>query len=196
MTYNLKIGIIFSLFIHTFLLFGLGIFFQQKTRIITIPVDFVYYRPPATAPRQEPAKLIEKTVLKTRAVKKISRPDVVSPTPAKEMETPATEQPLASSSLNVEAVRFPYTYYLNQIRKRIAENWMWSSTTSGNFRTVIYFRIQRDGQISEPVWKERSGSPIFDNLALRAVKISAPFPPLPDGYPEDNLGIYFEFNYR
>lgn len=195
MTRNLKIGFILSFLIHSFLLFGLSIFSPPKSRIITIPVDFIYYTAYPQV-KTENISVPTKTIPRTHLAKKFTQPAAKSPPAAKEEPAPPAPPVPASSSLNIEAVRFPYTYYLNQVRKKISENWMWSQTTSGSFRTVIYFRIYRDGQISEPVYKEHSGSQAFDSLAWRAIKTSAPFPPLPDGYPEDNLGIYFEFNYR
>ena len=60
----------------------------------------------------------------------------------------------------------------------------------------MYFRIKSNGEIQSVRLTESSGEKIFDQLSLRAVKLSSPFPPLPPGFQEDYLGVYFEFAFR
>jgi TonB family protein len=93
---------------------------------------------------------------------------------------------------------FPYTYYLQALLDRISSNWLKSQLsgldTSG-LHTTIYFKIYRSGQISDVKIEESSGIKALDLSALRAVYSSAPFPPLPQDYPDDYLGIHLIFEH-
>ena len=93
---------------------------------------------------------------------------------------------------------FPYTYYLNIITDRVSSNWFSSLVdpgVSGSFQTVIYFRIEKSGQIADIKIEQSSGVTPLDLSAVRAVKASAPFPPLPREYGEDYLGIHLIFEH-
>jgi TonB family protein len=93
---------------------------------------------------------------------------------------------------------FPYTYYLNIITDRVSANWFTSLVdpgVSGNFQTVVYFRIQRNGQISDVRIEQSSGLKPLDLSAMRAVTASAPFPPLPKDYDDAYLAIHLIFEH-
>jgi TonB family protein len=93
---------------------------------------------------------------------------------------------------------FPYTYYLQIITDRVSSNWFNSLVdpgVSGNFQTVVYFKISRDGQVSDLKVEESSGITPLDLAAMRAIKASAPFPPLPRDYGEAYLVIHLIFEH-
>lgn len=93
---------------------------------------------------------------------------------------------------------FPYTYYLNIITERVSANWFTSLVdpgVTGNYQTIIYFRIQRNGQITNLEVEKSSGLTPLDLSALRAVRASAPFPPLPRDYEEAYLAIHLIFEH-
>jgi TonB family protein len=93
---------------------------------------------------------------------------------------------------------FPYAYYLQNIQDRISGRWFQSLVdpgVSGTFQTTVYFRIFRDGSISDVEVKESSGLPSLDLSAKRAVVTAAPFPPLPADYDEQYLGIRLVFEH-
>jgi len=93
---------------------------------------------------------------------------------------------------------FPYTYYLNIITEKVSGNWFTSLVdpgVSGSFQTVVYFRIQRDGQIAELKIEQASGVTALDLSAMRAVRASAPFPPLPRDYEDNYLIIHLMFEH-
>ena len=93
---------------------------------------------------------------------------------------------------------FPYTYYVLIIRDKVSNNW-YTSLIAPDFntqiRTVVYFRILRNGRISDVKVEESSGVKSFDLSALRAIYSSAPFPPLPQGFEGDYLGVHFIFEH-
>ncbi|OGD21753.1 MAG: hypothetical protein A2W03_11375 [Candidatus Aminicenantes bacterium RBG_16_63_16] len=93
---------------------------------------------------------------------------------------------------------FPYQYYLNIITEKVSGNWFTSLVdpgVSGNFQTVVYFRIQRDGQIAELKIEQASGVTALDLSAMRAIRASAPFPPLPRDYEDNYLIIHLLFEH-
>ena len=100
-----------------------------------------------------------------------------------------------SKTIMFENKNFKYSYYTNTIVKKIRKYWQWSQTTEF-YRAVVYFRILKDGSIDEVKIKESSKNEEFDQNVIRTVKLSSPFAPLPLGYTESYLGVYFEFKYN
>lgn len=90
---------------------------------------------------------------------------------------------------------FKYNYYTNTIVKKIGKYWQWSSSYA-SLRAVVYFKIDRNGTVHSVKVKESSGDDDFDQNALRSVQLASPFAPLPEGYTEKDLGVYFEFKFR
>jgi TonB family protein len=84
---------------------------------------------------------------------------------------------------------FTYGYYIDRLLSAIDGNWV-RPRVDGSVRTIVSFRIGRDGSLSSPpTVKESSGYNAFDLAALRAVQNAAPFPPLPRGYRNDSLNV-------
>lgn len=93
---------------------------------------------------------------------------------------------------------FPYQYYLQTIQDRISARWFQSFVdpgTTGIFQVTVYFRIFRNGTISRVEVKESSGLRALDLSAQRAITDASPFPPLPDDYDEEYLGIIINFEH-
>ncbi len=130
------------------------------------------------------------------------------PAPAPEPERPVTPartdlpaapmgRPGLSGDVAVDAGNFEFSYYLLLLRNRIAAHWTPPSGLSGGqpIRAVVYFRVLRDGSIRDVRLESASAAEFFDRSALRAVAISDPMPPLPDGYSGAVLGVHFGFEY-
>jgi TonB family protein len=97
----------------------------------------------------------------------------------------------------VEGGDFEFTYYLELIRNRIASNWAPPAGSTGKaVRTVVYFKVGRNGSLSAVRMEEASGMEFFDRSALRAVMISDPLPPLPLGFAGSDLGVHFGFEWE
>jgi periplasmic protein TonB len=93
---------------------------------------------------------------------------------------------------------FEFSYYLLLVRNRIAQSWSPPAglATGGQpVHAVVYFRIARDGSLSEIRLETASRVEFFDRSATRAVMISDPLPPLPLGYAGGTLGVHFGFEY-
>ena len=94
---------------------------------------------------------------------------------------------------------FPYSYYVNEIRSRISNNWQTAlirSGTTGNDFSEVRFRIFRNGRISEPVILRSSGNQTMNSSAIRAQRNASPFPPLPRGYSDDYLFVRLLFEHN
>jgi protein TonB len=185
----------FSAALHAALFLSALLATALKPRYVVIPVDLMYFAPPA--------QRLEEIIKKADEIVVPRKPAAVKKKPAevkKDKPKPAPIAPPApmkpSASISPETAQFPYLYYLRRVREAISSNWGWSGRETGGLKSVVYFKIRRDGTIIEPELKESSADAVFDAVALRAVKISAPFAPLPTGYEENTLGIYFEFSYK
>lgn len=83
---------------------------------------------------------------------------------------------------------FTYGYYLDRLLSLIDAQWVRPSMGTG-IKTVIFFRINRDGSMTDLRVEQSSGYNSFDLAALRAVQNAAPFPPLPRAFQHDSLGV-------
>lgn len=93
----------------------------------------------------------------------------------------------------------PYAYFLQNLSDRISSEWMTAQIRtglSGEYHTVVQFRIFRDGRISDPEIKERSGVRTMDMSAVRAIRNAAPFPPLPREYEDEYMQIILYFEHK
>lgn len=94
---------------------------------------------------------------------------------------------------------FRFAYYLASIRNKIGSRWVPPQGVDARGRavkTVIYFRIHKDGQISESSVESSSGYAFFDQTAMRALLAATPLPPLPAGFPDNYLGVHFGFEFQ
>lgn len=93
---------------------------------------------------------------------------------------------------------FPYTYYLQILTDKISAAWFTSLVdpgVRGTYIVTIFFKIYRDGRISDLKVEEASAIRSLDLSALRAITSAAPFPPLPEEYDQDFLGIHLIFEH-
>ena len=86
--------------------------------------------------------------------------------------------------------------YYNSIWQRIKEEWILPESLLEEVRTVpvIVIKVQRDGTILESWFEEKSGSSIYDEYAMRAIKKANPLPPFPPDLEEEVLEIGIRFH--
>jgi TonB family protein len=99
------------------------------------------------------------------------------------------------SAATVDGAGFGSSYYLALVFGKIRDVWDNPVETSATLRVTIYFKILRDGQIIEEQVEKSSGIELFDEAAKRSILNSTPFPPLPNEYTGEYLGIHLEFEY-
>ena len=121
-------------------------------------------------------------------------------TPAPTPPTTANRQPPTGPDIaiggsgvtGIEGGDFPHSLYLQGMHRRIGGNWFRPTVTPGT-NVVVYFRILRDGTITEARVETPSGNGTFDRAALSAVRSSSPLNPLPFAYSGTYLGVYLTF---
>ncbi len=93
---------------------------------------------------------------------------------------------------------FPFTWYLSILSDKVTANWFKSLVdpgVSGTYQTQVYFKIYRNGQVSDLRVEASSGIQALDLSALRAIQESSPFPPLPSEYDGQYLGLHLIFEH-
>ena len=83
---------------------------------------------------------------------------------------------------------FKYHWYLNNVQQKLERYWN-PTTENRNLKVIVSFTIKQDGTISDPSIATSSGNGTLDNLALRAVKLAAPFGKLPPGFEGNQLDL-------
>lgn len=120
-------------------------------------------------------------------------------TPVQTVSTTKPEISASTTFIATEGVEFPYAYYLAIIQSKISENWTPPEgiiAHASKLKTVVFFTINKKGEIIYIELEESSGSPVLDQSAVRAVKLAHPLPPLPKGFPHDLLRVHFTFWYN
>ena len=96
----------------------------------------------------------------------------------------------------IDAIREPdFGPYMRDLQRRIKQNW---NPPKGNEskRVVLLFKIAKDGRLLSCSVFKSSGLPNADKAALDAVKLTAPFKPLPVEYKGASIDIQFTFDYN
>jgi protein TonB len=164
-----------------------------KTKAPKKPVEAVVAPTPIKGPRPAAVSLPSDPV-ETPMAPPQSEP---APKPSPEQVAKAVEPTDPGISLVaplMEAVALKYPYYMNALVRKMDANWSPPRSGSGEGREVLVtFMILRDGSVRNPEIGQSSGNMFYDQAALRSVLRSMPFPPLPPGYPEENLKVHFSF---
>jgi TonB family protein len=92
---------------------------------------------------------------------------------------------------------FPLGDYADQIKDRIYGNWFIpSSLKNSQGNTTVIFYIDRNGRYTDARIVSSSGNYSLNLAALNAILNSNPFPPLPQGFPGDHIGVRYIFSYN
>jgi TonB family protein len=95
---------------------------------------------------------------------------------------------------SLEGGSFETPTYINILFAKIKGRWDNPYQGGEKITCVIYFTIERAGNISDATIENSSGIAPFDQSALRAVLSASP-PPLPIEYSGNQLGIHLEFQF-
>lgn len=94
---------------------------------------------------------------------------------------------------------FRFAYYLATLRNKIGSRWVPPQSVDVRGRPIkatVYFRVHRDGKISQASIETSSGYAFFDQTAMRALISATPLPPLPAGFTDNYLGVHFGFEFQ
>jgi len=95
----------------------------------------------------------------------------------------------------IEKVDPDFGPYMRELQRTIKTNWQPPKDETSN-RVVLLFKIRKDGKLMNSSVYKTSGNKKADNAALKAVKESAPFRPLPVEYKGQSVDIQFTFDYN
>lgn len=96
----------------------------------------------------------------------------------------------------IDAIKEPdFGPYMKELQRRIKMNW---DPPKGNEskRVILLFSIARDGRLLNVKVHRSSGLQSADNAAINAVKLTAPFRPLPPEFKGQSVDIQFTFDYN
>lgn len=95
----------------------------------------------------------------------------------------------------IDAIREPdFGPYMKEVERRIKANW--SPPNGGQSKKVVLlFTIARDGRLLSLKIAKSSGYKADDDAAISAVKLTAPFRPLPPEYKGSSVDINFTFDF-
>lgn len=117
-------------------------------------------------------------------------------------QNPAMDQRESSAvefgGFQLNTYSWDFAPYLLELRRRIQRNiypppaFTYLGLGGNN---VLRFRILREGTLVGPKLLEFDGEKVLVETSQKAVETSAPFPPLPENFPEDFLEITARFQY-
>ncbi len=122
-------------------------------------------------------------------------PAAVGEMPGEKPSAPAGQAPAAGPIAKGEGVAvsttqqdFKFAYYLNQVRDKISQNWR-PPPDAPDAKARVIFSINRSGWVGDiSLDGEHSiGTFGFKQAAIRAIRASNPFPPLPEDFSKQAL---------
>lgn len=207
----MKSNIFFSFTLHVIFVFGMFFLKAKHPKFegypTVMPVELIKLEPISFKAPEVKKITPKKQTIKPQPKKlegvTVEKPKIVEEKP-EEQPVIQKEEPEKSdkgkSTVSTEKVRldvkeFPFSYYLGLLKSRIQANWEppFSSRPSFSKRSIVYFKIHRNGQLKNMAIETSSGDYLFDQAAMRAVMLANPLPPLPFDFPEPSLGVHFEF---
>lgn len=107
------------------------------------------------------------------------------------IDSTARQKKISESEVNAQT-----TEYIGVVWARVKKNWTMPQALmpNENIEAIIDVKISRSGSLDYIGFEKRSGNRYFDDSALRAVKKSSPFPPLPYWIMDRNIEIGIRFH--
>lgn len=154
--------------------------------------------PPTKPTRPKPVEKKQESVPTTDITKTDVKPDSdrtgavgKEAAPGPPGETPTM------GSVSIDGGNFPFASYISRMRQKIATTWEVPAGTEGLERSaVVFFRVHKDGSVSNVEVEKSSALQLFDRSCQRAVIEAAPLPPLPREYNDEFVAVHFSFVYQ
>ena len=137
--------------------------------------------------------------IKTQTTNKLNIEKAVNSIRQKEKAEFKTKEAASASgrsTMSDAEVNSQTNEYIEAVWSRVKQNWTipQSLLPEKNITTIIEVKISRSGALQYAGFETRSGNRYFDDSALRAVKKSSPFPPLPYWVRDSNIEIGIRFH--
>jgi TonB family protein len=92
------------------------------------------------------------------------------------------------------AADFKDQAYQQAVYQKVAGSWRRPDRQpEAGSKAVVIAVIQKDGKAPEPSLHHPSGSQVWDDAAVAAVRNASPFPPLPKTYAPAGVEVHFHF---
>lgn len=220
--FDLNVAVLVSVLIHLFALIVLAMAAMLKPhRPSTVPifelvnVEQPKLRPlepktlpppePPPPPPPEPVKAPEAPKLTPKPTKAVNtkkpEPKVVKPPDEEkipEKEVVHEQQVLQPQIVSHMPADPRLSFWASRVKKK-AET-LWNPPTGidilGDAKTVVSFKVMRDGRVLEPKVETSSGNSDLDDLALRTIQRMEQVPPIPENYDKDEIEVTYEFVYK
>lgn len=85
--------------------------------------------------------------------------------------------------------------FMKKLQREIKLNWKPPKKNKSN-RVVLLFTVSKNGKVSNIKVLKSSGYEDVDKSAIKAVKDTAPFDPLPAEFEDNQVDIQFTFDYN
>lgn len=85
--------------------------------------------------------------------------------------------------------------YMPKMQNQIKSNWNPPKSEKPS-KVILNYEIKKDGTLGEIKVSTSSGDAKADEMAIEALKKSAPFEPLPKGFAGDKIDVQFTFDYN
>ena len=129
-----------------------------------------------------------------KAISAIKQKELAAPdSTSSSLRTNSGNRPARTTSGEIAAKTNDYA---NFVSSKVHNNWSIPPELKprGKIETMIEIKIMRDGSLAYAGFEKRSGNSFYDESAMKAVKKSAPFPPLPGGFPDNIMEIGIRFH--
>jgi colicin import membrane protein len=142
---------------------------------------------------------IASTPVKKQEIDKLNIEKAVSAIRQNQQDKPKISAAASAASpvkMSESEVNAQTKEYIGVVWSRVKNNWTMPQALlpKENIETIIDVKILRSGALEHMGFEKRSGNRYFDDSALRAVKKSSPFPPLPYWIIDKNIEIGIRFH--
>lgn len=152
--------------------------------------------PPAPSALREPPQGPRLTL--REQLDRIGSRALVSPVPGPYDAGQVGEGSGREATVTLESRAHEYAAYLEQVKRRIERRWRYpvlAQERGLSGKLTIEFAIRRDGRLTRLHLADSSGVSILDDAALEAIRLAAPYAPLPEFMGLDRLNIIGSFEY-
>lgn len=105
------------------------------------------------------------------------------------------QKEVQQSQVKNNAEQIDWASYMKRVERKIELNWIPKKESQDRITTIV-FKINKNGELVSYKVLKSSGSKIADEIAIDALKISAPFAPLPKEFSGNEIEVEFTFDYH
>jgi TonB family protein len=150
--------------------------------------------PPPEAPKLTPKPT--KAVAVKKPEPKVTKPrEPEDKTPPKEV---VPEQQVLTPQIVSHVPADPrLSFWASRVKKKAEQLWKPPAGIDilGTVKTVVSFKVARDGTIQDVQVGTSSGNADLDRLAQETIERMASTPPIPENFPDDQIQVSYEFVY-